>query len=134
MPKESSLCNLDNATEKRALLVRIGALRGPWRVELTHYRARRSDRQNRWYWPCVVTAFAQYLTEQDFEITTKEQAHEVLKAKFVTVDVINKSTGEILGQRVRSTTELSTAEFSDYCERCRAWLLEFFGIVVPDPE
>jgi hypothetical protein len=131
---EHLVLNLDDAATKRQLLTRIGALRRLWRLELVRYRPRRTDRQNRWYWPCIVGAFAQYLNEQDYEVTSPEQAHEILKAKFLTVDVVHKQTGNVLGQRVRSTTELDVEEFTGYAERCRAWLLEFFGIMVPDPE
>jgi hypothetical protein len=33
-----------------------------------------------------------------------------------------------------STRKLSRARFFDYVQDCRAWLLEFHGIVTPDPD
>lgn len=48
-----------------------------------------------------------------------EETHELLKEKFLTVPAeFDTDTGEVLTYRVRSTTELSTLEFSDYVERC----------------
>lgn len=134
MPKQVFIADFDRPDERRKALACVGALSGRHRIELTPYRARRSDPQNRWYWGCIVSAFYAFLHEQDYNINHPEQAHELIKAKFLTVDVASKTTGEVIAQRVRSTTELSTAEFSDYCERTRAWLLDFFGIVVPDPD
>ncbi len=133
MPRESLLIDFDNVTQKRSVLTRLGVLKGQWRVELIPYRARRSDQQNKWYHPCIVGALFQFLREQDYDITHPDDAHEILKAKFLTVDVLDPQTGQVIGKRVRSTTTLSTAEFSDYCDRCRAWMLDFFGIVCPDP-
>ena len=132
--KESLICDLDNRTEKRALLTWIGALRGRWCVELTRERPQRSLNQNRWYRGCIVQAFYQFLREQDWSISRPEDAHRLIAKKFLTVDIVNKGTGEVFDQQVRSTTELTTAEFADYCDRARAWLLDMFGIIVPDPE
>jgi hypothetical protein len=56
-----------------------------------------------------------------------------LKAKFLTRPVVRPDTGELIGRIVRSTTDLSTEEMTDYIERCRAWLLDFFGVMTNDP-
>jgi hypothetical protein len=79
------------------------------------------------------TPFADFLAAQDYEMNTPEEAHEILKAKLLTRPVVRPDTGEIIGRIVRSTTELSTEEMTDYIERCRAWLLDFFGIMTNDP-
>lgn len=127
---ESAVVNMDDLAAKRALLSKLGTLRGEWRIELVKYRPRRSDRQNRFYWPAIVAPLAQRMAEDDYDVTTPEQAHEILKARFLTVPVVNKTTGEILGNRVRSTTELTTEEFADYVDRCAAFMADYFGIVV----
>lgn len=133
MPTESAIVDFSNTDAKRALLSRLGALRGRYRVEVVKFRPRRSLAQNAYYWGCITTPLANWLSEQEAEPVEPEAAHGILAAKFLTIDVVDKRTGEVLGQRVRSTTELSTLEFMDYCERARAWLAEFFGIIVPDP-
>lgn len=118
----------------REIADRLAEFSGLYRIEISPARNQRSNRQNRWYWGCIVAAFADYCNEQDYEITEPDQAHEFLKARFLAVTVRCRDTGEVIGRRVRSTTELDTAQFADYCERCRSWLADFFGIVVPDPD
>lgn len=130
MATEQHILDCANIAQKRALLSRIGALRGHWRIELTHYRPRRGEKANAFYWAAIVTPFADHLTAQDYDVTTPEQAHEILKQRFLSVDVVNKGTGQVVGQRVRSTTELDVGEFALYVERCQAWLSEFFGLVL----
>jgi hypothetical protein len=118
--------------EKQAVLQFVRGLAGPHRVEIVKYRARRTDTQNRYYWPCVVQPFADFLRGQG-ETITDEQAHDLMKAKFLTVTVTNSGTGEVIGDRVRSTTELNVEEFSEYLEKCIAWLADMFGIECPIP-
>jgi hypothetical protein len=118
--------------EKQTVLQFIRNLSGPHRVEIVRYRARRTDLQNRYYWPCVVQPFADFLRGQG-ETITDEQAHDLMKAKFLTVTVTNSGTGEVIGDRVRSTTELNVDEFSEYLEKVIAWLADMFGIECPIP-
>jgi hypothetical protein len=118
--------------EKQAVLQFVRGLAGPHRVEIVRYRARRTDTQNRYYWPCVVQPFADFLRGQG-ETITDEQAHDLMKAKFLTVTVTNSGTGEVIGERVRSTTELNVDEFSEYLEKVIAWLADMFGIECPIP-
>ncbi len=119
---------------KRRLCAFVGRLQGPYEVEFRPRRNTRSLQQNRAYWALVVEPFFEFLREQDYEISSRDMAHELLRAKLLTVDVTNPETGEVIGSRVRSTTELSTEEFSRYFDDCRHWLLDFFGIVTADPE
>ena len=132
--REEYLCNLDSVEEKRNIQTRIGTLRGRWWVRLERWHKKRSTEQNAWYHACIVRAFWLFLKEQDYNIVRQEDAHRMLARKFLTIEVVNQKTGEIIGKRVRSTTKLSTLEMADYCERCRAYLAEMFSIVVPDPD
>lgn len=116
--------------QKRLLLEQIRGLSGMHRITLTAYRPRRSDRQNRYYWPCFVQPFADYLRAQG-DAYTDEQAHEIFKSRFLPTTTIDKNTGELL-ERVRSTTELDTVEFNEYLDRVGVWLAGF-GIIVPEP-
>lgn len=135
MPRPSlkTFIDLSNADDKRRLIAQIGAMSGLYEIDLSPRRETRSTQQNRWYFGCLVQSFVQYMNEQDYEITTPEECHEFLKARFLARTVTDKRTGKPLGRYVESTTRLTKAEFSDYCERCRTWLNEYFGIVVPDP-
>lgn len=133
-PRVNNVLNLDTPETKRRLLAFVGALRGFYAVKVEPKRDSRSLRQNAWYHACIVEPFRQFLADQDYEATSHEAAHEILKAKFLTVEIADPQTGEVIGRRVRGSSDLSTEEFSDYCERCRAWLLDFFGIVTQDAD
>jgi hypothetical protein len=127
------IVNLDHPHEQRNLLNTIRAMRGTIRVSFCQHRPRRSDRQNKFYWPCFVQPFAEFLREQG-EILTDEEAHELLKAKFLRRTVVDRRTGQPVGVAIRSTTDLNTAEFNEYLDRCAYWLADMFGIVVPEPD
>jgi hypothetical protein len=129
---ESLILNLSDRRAKQSLMAHLAGLQGEWRIELCRYRARRTDAQNRFYHPCLCKPLADFLTEQG-QPTTMEEAHEILKHKFLRVSVVHPETGEFIGERTRSTTTLDVAEFSEYIEQCMAWLADTFGIVCPDP-
>lgn len=123
------IIDLTSHREKNILLQMIRNLQGMYRVEIVKHRKRRSDRQNRFYWPMIVVPFADYLRGQGHDFTD-EMAHEVLKKMFLESTIIDKETGEAFTY-VRSTTELSTVEFNDYLDRCAQVLAEH-GVIVPE--
>ena len=115
-----------------AFINALRKLRGRYRFDIRKHRARRSDRQNRYYWPCFVHVLGGYLRDQG-ETTTDNEAHEILKHKFLQMSVMaDHATGEMV-EYTRSTTELDTSEFNEYLDRCAHWLSDFFGIIVPEP-
>jgi hypothetical protein len=100
-------------------------LEKPWRVSIKPYKKKRSLSQNRMYHAEVneiVRAVA------DFTGYTHEEIHEFLKQKFLSPDII-----EIGGERHErwTTTNLGTAEMSDYMEQVRRWAIEELGIDIP---
>lgn len=61
-----------------------------------------------------------------------DDLHRVFAGKYLGSDVI-----EVLGEkirRIRSTTTLSTGEFTTYLENIRAFASSELGITLPDPE
>lgn len=91
----------------------------------------RTSQQNR-YIHRLFTIFTQALNElgNDF---TMAQVKGICAAKFLVVEEVEKSTGEVIGERIRSTTELNTVEFNEYFEKIIAWAATVFGIVLPLP-
>lgn len=132
-PKLDTIIDFDNADLKKSVLRSIGTFTGQYKVKVLPTKPQRSGPQNRFYHAAIVEPFADFLRDQDYSVTSHDEAHEILKGKFLTVDVCDPLTGEVIAHRVRSTTDLSTEEMSEYCERCRAWLLDFFGIVTEEP-
>lgn len=125
---ETLIIDLSEPTQKRMLLDSLRSRDGVWRIDVYRFRLRRSDAQNALLWAGINQPFADFLREQGDNYTAAD-AHEILKFKFLRESIVNKSTGEVIGERVRSTATLNTTEFSEYIEKCVAWLAEMFGII-----
>lgn len=125
--------DLGNAEVKRALMRTIGTLTGPYDVTLKPRRATRSNQQSRYYFGVVVRSFTDFLKDQGQQVST-EEAHDLLKAKFLSRELVNLDTGEPIGATLRSLTELDVNEMARFIDSCIRWLEEVFGIVVPQPD
>lgn len=128
---EDRIVNFDEPAQRIAIVREIQALRGMQRITVVKARPRRSDRQNRYYWPVFIGSMYDFCKAQGSN-ETHDQLHEMFKVKFLRKPVINQQTGELIGQAIRSTTELTTTEFNEYLDKIAMFLAEM-GIVVPDP-
>lgn len=124
--------DFDSEPERHRLFKKLRGCRGVHRVEICRWRARRSDQQNRWYWPCIVKPLGDFLREQGEQVND-DHCHDMLKHKFLRCEYTDRKTGEVIAY-TKSTTELNTDEFSTYCEQCMAWLADVFGIVCESPD
>jgi len=124
--------DFDNPREAAIFIDGIRRMKKRQRVQITAYRPRRSDRQNRYYWPCFVEPFADYLSKEAGELVEQEQAHEILKARFLKRQIIDKASGERF-VHVASSAALDTGQFNEYLDKCAA-LLATLGIYVPEPD
>lgn len=100
------------------------------------YKAQRSNKQNAYYWGCIIPYVQDGLLELGFEkrILDQETVHEMLKGKFLKEDLATDQwNGEFI-THVGSTTDLNKLEFSDYIENIRTWAAEYLSINIPDPE
>lgn len=124
---KSTVWNLTDVESRRRLMRHIGSLRGLWDVTFKERTKTRSLDQNSFYWIAVVTPFTDWLKEsQGDNSITLEDAHEVLKQHILGV-------WELAGAKLtRSTRKLDTAEFSEYIEKCSAFLAEYCEIAVID--
>lgn len=112
-------------TDPRAWERLLAALNGEEIIcTLSKRRRKRTIPQNDWYWAAIVPAFAEHW---GYEKREHEKAHESLKFEFLRVRDQNGR------ERVRSTTELTTKEFSDYCEECRRFAATEYDMYIPDP-
>ncbi len=129
MSKDSILINFSDRAAKQRVMSEIGRLTGLYELTLKPRARTRSLDQNAYYWSAVVEPFTQWLREVygDSKID-KDQAHEMLKARILGLQKkeINDET-IILIPRSRT---LTVQEFSEYIEKCAAWLSEFCEIVV----
>lgn len=114
-------------------MVDIGRLSGLYEFYLKPRKRTRSLDQNAYYWKAVVEPFTNWLREVygDSQID-KEQAHEMLKVKILGLQE-KEIDGETLRLIPRSKT-MTVEEFSEYIEKCAAWLAEFCEIIVVPSE
>ena len=104
------------------------------RIKLTIEKLykKRSIFQNAYYWGVVIDLFCEGYKYTTGENIHQSEAHETLKFRFNSKEIVNNETGEIL-KVIKSTTEMSTSEYMEYIENCRKFILEYFNIYVPEP-
>lgn len=85
----------------------------------------RSQRQNRFYWSCVIATIADHCGY------APEEVHEVLKDKFLPRKFITLGKHEI--ELKKSTTDLNTIEFETFIEQVLAWASTELGLFIPTP-
>jgi len=92
---------------------------------------KRSNPQNAYYWSCVIPIVKEAFRNLGHDLT-KEQTHEFLKNRFLKEEMVSPD-GELIGDRIKSTTELQTFEFNEYTEKIQQFGAEVLGIYIPDP-
>jgi hypothetical protein len=132
--KFKTFLNFDDVAVKRRLISFIGSRRGIHKVEIAPSRPTRSVRANAFYWAAIATPFAEFLSDQEPKLFSPEDAHDVLKRNLLPSRlVVNPVTGEVMAKLIGETRTMTTEEFADWIERCRAWLDEKCGLVTLDP-
>ena len=71
----------------------------------------RSERQNKYYWKCIVQPLCDYTGYHKFEM------HSCLKDLFI----------------LSTTKELDKQEFNQFCEEIRAWAITDLGVNLMPP-
>ena len=91
----------------------------PLEVIVRPYRKRRSTAQNARYW-----AILQHISQRTGY--SVNELHEYCKVEFIGADRY-----ELQGRVIevpRSTKDLNTADFADYCNRVEEWAARTFGV------
>lgn len=101
-------------------------------LALSKRRRRRSNDQNAYYWGAVVAMAREGINEAWGEHVSLEETHHILKFQCNYAERVNEATGEII-RIPKTTTELSTAEFEEYLERCRRFAQEWLQVSIPLP-
>lgn len=102
-------------------------------VRIRRRRKHRSDNQNRYYWGVVVPMIQAGIKDLG-DIVGAEQVHELLKARFLGKDKIDRDTGEVMYRVPGSTAGLTTIQFMEFIAQCQQFAAEFLGVVIPDPD
>jgi len=88
-------------------------------VSIEKLSRKRSSQQNR-YLHLLFTQLTMALNDLGNEFTMLE-VKDMMKAKFALTDVVNTSTGEVLGQRIKGTSEMKRMELADFIDSVIRW-------------
>jgi hypothetical protein len=119
---------VDNAgqlhlVDRHGLHRHVRSLAGePVEVIIRKPRRERSHQQNAYYWSVVIKLTADALGYQ------MDEMHEAWKLR-----LLRREDPDHPMPTLRSTTELTPKEFSDYVENIRTIAMTEFGINVPEP-
>jgi len=95
-------------------------------ISIEKLSAKRSDQQNK-FLHVLLTAFTQELNAlgNEFKMATVK---DLCKMKFAMVDVVNSSTGEVIGQQMKPTSAMNKIELNEFFESIIRWAAEDFDI------
>jgi hypothetical protein len=99
------------------------------RLQLSVKGQKRSNPQNRRYWGQGVLAQIAAQAVVNGKQYSAETWHEQFKRMFIGVDEL--PNGQVIG---KSSTKLTKAEFSDFCQQVEAWAATELGVVFYDLE
>jgi hypothetical protein len=102
-------------------------LQGGGRWVLTVGRRKRTSKQNRRYWGKGVLAQVAEQAVVNGRQFSAEVWHEQFKRQFI--GVIELPNGQVIG---KSSTELSTTEFSAFCDQVEAFAASELGVTFYD--
>lgn len=129
------VCHIENGEIKNPMDIRkqFSELKdGTYLVKISTRKVR-SLPQNAYYWGVVCDMVKEGLRDAGFQdISTTDDAHEVMKGLFLKREIISLETGEVLTGS-KSTTTLTTLEFNTYIEKIQQWAAEYLGISIPSP-
>ena len=100
-------------------------------ITIERKKSKRSDTQNKYYWSCVVPIVQQGLKDLGHKLS-REDVHLFLRNRFLKEDLLSEE-GEVLGERIKSTTELGKGDFADFISDIQQFGAEILGIVIPNP-
>jgi hypothetical protein len=99
------------------------------KLSLTCKLRTRTTKQNRRYWGKGVLAQIAQQATVNGKLFSAEVWHELAKRKFI--GVVELPDGAVVG---KSSTDLTTAEFADFCTQVEAWACSELGVTFYDLE
>lgn len=117
------------AIKTRLLPFLKSVLQGGSRWELIAKKRKRTNSQNRRYWGRGVLAQVAEQAVVNGRLYSAEVWHEQFKRQFIGFEEL--PNGQIVG---KSSKELTTAEFSDFCAQVEAYAAKELGVTFYDLE
>lgn len=131
---EPVILNFDHAKQRALAIDYIKRLRGPHRFDVRKVRETRSNAQNALLWGWIYPRVAAGLMEATGEPWSNEATHTFCKDRFASEDVIDKSTGEVIGKRTLSTAKMDTKRFSQFIDDITKFSAEYLSVDIPSPQ
>lgn len=100
-------------------------------IKIRRISSKRSLPQNA-YLHLLFTLFTNELNKLGNNFTMPE-IKDLLKAKFAMQDLFSESTGEVIGQRVKPTSEMTKGEMIEFIDNIIRYGAEMFGFNLPYP-
>ena len=101
------------------------------RISVEKLSSKRSHQQNA-YLHLLFHIFTEALNDLGNEFTMIE-VKELCKFKFAKTDVMNEKTGEVIGERVKATSEMKKGEMVEFIDSIIRWAADYFKIILPYP-
>jgi predicted ATPase len=117
---------------RKEFLRSLAMLAGRVEVIIRRVYRKRSTPQNAYYWGVIVSIARECISEAWQDQIEHDQAHEILKQQCNAQEVASPVSVEVITVS-GSTQQLTTVEAAEYYERCRRWIMDFFGVDVPLP-
>lgn len=118
---------LDNS-DKKMLFDYLKTLNNNYTVEVKKKRDTRSNKQNNYYWKCIVQELANSLGYFTNEM------HDILKVKFLSewnsIEINDRNVGI---QVVKSSARMDSKAFEIYADQIRIWAMTDLGIRLMSP-
>ena len=136
MIKTEIFCNVENGkviSNRKLLADTLATFSGRISITIQKVKKVRSNQQNRYLHAAFTILSTELINYTGDERYTAVMVKDIVKCKFLTVDMINESSGEVIGTRIKSTAELSTLEMNEFIENMIRWAAEQFNITIPYP-
>lgn len=105
-------------------------------ITITFAKAKkyRSNNQNSYYWGVCIPLVQSGLKEATGEYFVNNNIHyDILLKMFAPeLEIVNKSTGQIMTRQI-SSSDMTTTQFLEFIMEVQKWASEFLGINIPDP-
>jgi hypothetical protein len=126
------LAYVDDALRGR-IMRHVAKLEGWAWLMIEPAKRARSLSQNAWYWACVIPALRDALNSYGVSQhpLNSDEAHDWAKLAFLPPVTVN--AGGITRHLPAPSKTLTTEQFGELCEKCRALVLKMTGEDVPDP-
>ena len=135
MPKDVQIIDLGNAKQRQMVLAFIKAQpAGLYWFDLRRCKDQRSLAQNAYLWGVVYPAVARGVSEAWGERITVDEAHEMLKRRFLAKPIINRRNGELMECSTGSSASLDVSEFGEYLDKISKFAAEFLGVEIPQSD